>query len=428
MMNRLVYAIVAFGFVGINIAVAVSGYDVDEVRWCSPRSRTPNAKRDCDITDLRLMADGRVSALFYKVEPKWRIPFISDASVVAKLTFHEILFDPETENLLEERELPTCFTGNITSELAIYEPAATWLGDSIICSYLSMDEGEELDHTYGCFVPAHRGIACRVTQTGSQPIPMMTCVPMGYETDRPTLLFPRYSRRANADWGLDKGARPLPHPSYLLQTGRGERKTIVRDRIEGTMQLRRNILRGLFFFGLGEEKGTSRLLFVLEDRLQGGPGTVCAYDLEKRQAEPISPPIRMTFLPPFMEGDGGDDGLARTMTLALQPEGMGDRLHYLVRVLDFKKLGTITAYCLRTPKDAKTFRLPPELTFVFGGRVGFQTLIFPFGEDVYLFSIAYIARLTPATASCTILYSRSRPSSSYRKDGRTFTLEEVGQK
>lgn len=137
---------------------------------------------------------------------------------------------------------------------------------------------------------------------------MMTCVPMGYETDRPTLLFPRYSRRANADWGLDKGAVPLPHPSYLLQTGRGERKTIVRDRIEGTMQLRRNILRGLFFFWLGEEKGTSRLLFVLEDRLRGGPGTVCAYDLEKRQAEPISPPIRMTFLPPFMEGDGGDDG------------------------------------------------------------------------------------------------------------------------
>lgn len=116
------------------------------------------------------------------------------------------------------------------------------------------------------------------------------------------------------------------------------------------------------------------------------------------------------------------------MTLALQPEGMGDRLHYLVRVLDFKKLGTITAYCLRTPKDAKTFRLPPELTFIFGGRECFQTLIFPFGEDVYLFSIAYIARLTPATASCTILYSRSRPSSSYRKDGRTFTLEEVGQK
>lgn len=64
---------------------------------------------------------------------------------------------------------------------------------------------------------------------------MMTCVPMGYETDRPTLLFPRYSRRANADWGLGKGAVPLPHPSYLLQTGRGERKTIVRDRIEGTM-------------------------------------------------------------------------------------------------------------------------------------------------------------------------------------------------
>ena len=30
---------------------------------------------------------------------------------------------------------------------------------------------------------------------------------------------------------------------------------------------------------------------------------------------------------------GGDDGGARTMTLALQPEGMGDRLHYLVYVL-----------------------------------------------------------------------------------------------
>lgn len=407
-------------------AMFFSGYDVDLTRALSSQSKLPNAKRDCDITDLRVTADGDVSALFYKVDPKWRLPFFPDPSVVGTLTVHEVRFDPKTERLSEERQLPTCFSGNITPKLSRYEPAATWVGDSVICSYLSKDEGEDLE---GLDFIHHgiNGVACRVVQGVSQPISMVSCIPMGYAKDRPTLLFPKLRRNMSADVGVDIGDVRAPLPSYLIRFSDGEEKTIIRDKIADDRHLQKNFMRGLYCFGLGEEQGSSRILFIADDHEHGGPGAVLAFDPDTYQVSPVTPPVRMTLPPPFTQGHGSRRGQAITRTLALQPDGTSYRLHYIV-VVDFfgqRILSSYIAYCLSSPKGEKKYRLPQKLAIIFGSRDYFQILLFPYGEHVYLFSVGYIARITPATATCTVLYSRSHPESPYREDGRVFTLEEA---